>query len=89
MAKTAFTTITFATPRADGPRSRFRPDGKYVMGNPRARTVAELVHLLKQLPGSLPLNTFDGGVELTWFNVGEGTEHVSIDACDGDNDEWD
>lgn len=78
-------------------RSRYSDDGSYAKKLPSCRTVGELRLLLAQLPDSLPINKetaddfedpddFDdngNGCKPVWFNVGDCTEHLSLERNDG------
>lgn len=47
------------------------------------RTVGELADLLANLPNDLPLAAYDDGYKPVWFNVGQSTEHLSLEPNDG------
>lgn len=55
-------------------------------GKPRkmepVQTVGDLKALLQELPDALPL-TMEDGYKPIWFNVGEDSEHLSLEPNDG------
>lgn len=82
-------------------RSLYSKDGSYVKDFPHVQTVADLIEVLRQLPGELPLNNLhwdevSGGYRPVWFNVGEDSEHLQFEELDSgeaevedwDDDDW-
>jgi hypothetical protein len=73
-------------PTENGRRSKYTKDGSFARKLPRCRTVGSLKKLLDQLPERMPLNRLHpeetGGVTPVWYNVGDESEHLSIEAED-------
>ena len=57
--------------------------GKANKEMPSVTTVGELKELIASMPDALPLTVDGEGYKPVWFNVGEKTEHLSMEPNDG------
>lgn len=64
-------------------KSLYSSDGTYLKKIEPVLTVQELRDVLAKMPGDLPLSMTSTGTKLLWCNVGQQTEHLTIEEDDG------
>jgi hypothetical protein len=63
-------------------KSLYSSDGKYLKKIEPVLTVYELRSVLGKMPDDLPLSMTSKGIKLLWCNVGQQTEHLTIEEDD-------